>query len=183
MLDSIFNDIVDPKGIIGALVLGAVFFLLATAVVVLIRRLTRQIEPHLTDITALRFVSTFTQGLAYVVGFVLYAYVVPELRALGTALLAGVSVVSIVVGLAAQNTLGNLVAGFSLVLYKPFQVGDIIQLNTPKGVASASVELISLGFTMLLDDEKHQIIVPNSVMMSTTVIRIRKGLAVDEAKL
>ncbi len=178
MLDSIFKDMVDLKGIIGALLLGAVFFLLATAAVVLIRRLTRQIEPHLTDVTALRFVSTFTQVLAYVVGFVLYAYVIPELRALGTALLAGVSVVSIVVGLAAQNTLGNLVAGFSLVLYKPFQVGDIIQLNTPKGVTSASVELISLGFTMLLDeDNKHQIIVPNSVMMSTTVIRIRKGPA------
>jgi len=38
-------------------------------------------------------------------------------------------------------------------------------------------ELISLGFAVLLDEEKHEIIVPNSIMMSTTVIRIGKGPA------
>jgi small-conductance mechanosensitive channel len=177
VVDSILKDVVNPATIIGSLFLGAVFFCLATSLVVLIRRLTRHIEPHLTDVTALRFISTFTQVLTYVVGFVFYAHLIPELRALGTALLAGVSVVSIVVGLAAQNTLGNLVAGFSLVLYRPFQVGDTIQLNTPKGLISANVQLISLGFTVLLDEEKHEIIVPNSIMMSTTVIRIAKGPA------
>jgi small-conductance mechanosensitive channel len=177
MLDSILQDMVNRTTIIGALLLGAVFFLLATTVVIFVRRLTRNIEPHLTDITALRFVSTFTQVLTYVIGFVFYAHLIPELRALGTALLAGVSVVSIVVGLAAQNTLGNLIAGFSLVLYRPFQVGDTIQLTRPKGSISAHVELISLGFTMLRDEENHEILVPNSIMMSSTVIRIRQQSA------
>src|SRR4051812_27463251 len=100
----------NPRTIIGFLFLGAIFFVLATTLVVLIRRLTRHIEPHLTDVTALRFISTFTQVSTYVVGFVCYAHLIPELRALGTALLTGVSVVSIVIGLAAQSTLGNLVA-------------------------------------------------------------------------
>ncbi|HYR34397.1 MAG TPA: hypothetical protein VEQ87_08925 [Burkholderiales bacterium] len=44
--------------------------------------------------------------MAYLIAFVLYAHVVPEGRSLGTALLAGVSVVSIILGLAAQSTLG-----------------------------------------------------------------------------
>ena len=82
MVDFILKDIVNPATIIGSLFLGAVFFFLATTVVVLIRRLTRHIEPHLTDVTALRFISTFTQVLTYVVGFVFYAHLIPELRAL-----------------------------------------------------------------------------------------------------
>jgi len=51
---------------------------------------------------------------------ILCAHLVPVLRALGTAMLAGASVASIVLGLAAQNTLGNLIAGVALLLYDPF---------------------------------------------------------------
>ena len=47
---------------------------------------------------------------------VLYAHLIPALRSMGTALLTGVSVVSVIIGLAAQNTLGNLIAGISLLL-------------------------------------------------------------------
>lgn len=171
MLDSILQDLLKPTTLVGAVFLGALFILVTTTIVVFIRRFVRHIEARLSDVTALRFLSTLAQALTFVVTFVLYAHLIPELRALGTALLAGVSVVSIVVGLAAQNTLGNLVAGFSLVLYRPFHVGDTIQLNTPKGLISAKVQLISLGYTVLLDEEKHEVIVPNSVMMGTTVIR------------
>jgi len=78
----------------------------------LIRAGARRVGQHLSDVTALQFVSAFAQLLTYLIGFVLYAHLIPELRALGTALLAGVSAVSVVVGLAAQNKLGNLIAGF-----------------------------------------------------------------------
>ncbi len=105
--------------------------------------------------------------------FLLYAHLIPELRALGTALLAGVSVVSVVLGLAAQSTLGNLVAGVSLVLYRPVRVGDNVQLNSPKGLITATVERVSLGYTVLRDAESSEVIVPNSVMAGSVVIRIR----------
>ena len=172
--DPILEDLLNPKSLIGALFYGAVFFGLATILTAVIRRTERRIEPLLSDVTGFRFVSAFAQVLIYLVGFILYAHLVPELRALWTALLAGVSVVSVVVGLAAQNTLGNLIAGLSLVLYRPIQVGDSVQLNSPKGLITATVELISLGYTVLRDTEEHDVIVPNSVMMSSVVIRIGK---------
>jgi small-conductance mechanosensitive channel len=84
-------------------------------------------------------------------------------------------VVSVVFGLAAQSTLSNVVAGFSLVLYRPIRVGDYIQLNTPKGLLTATVKQISLGYTILLDADKDNIFVPNSLMMSTIVIRKSKS--------
>jgi small-conductance mechanosensitive channel len=61
----------------------------------------------------------------------LYAHLIPALHRLGTALLAGVSIVSVIVGFATQTTLGNLVAGISLVLYKLFPRGDRLQVLMP----------------------------------------------------
>jgi small-conductance mechanosensitive channel len=168
----ITRDLLNPRSIVGAAVLGAIVFALASLVAISVRGGARRLGRHLSDVTALQFVIAFTQLLTYLIGFVLYAHLIPELRALGTALLTGVSVVSVVVGLAAQATLGNLIAGFSLVLYRQVRVGDTIRLSSPLGVITARVETITLGFTVLLDEEKHQVIVPNSVMMTTTVIRI-----------
>ena len=48
---------------------------------------------------------------------ILYALIVPALRSVGTALLTGFSVGAVVLGLAAQNTLGNLIAGFSILRF------------------------------------------------------------------
>ncbi|MCJ7435172.1 MAG: mechanosensitive ion channel family protein [Anaerolineales bacterium] len=176
LLDVIRSDLFNPKTLIGAVVWGVVFFCITTLMVVFIRRSARQIESRLSDITGIRFASAFAQVLSYLIGFILYAHLVPDLRAVGTALLAGASVISIVFGLAAQNTLGNLISGISLVLYRPIRVGDTIQVNSPQGLANmvATVELVTLGHTILRDTEQHEVIVPNSVMVNSVVIRLER---------
>ncbi|MEJ7137045.1 mechanosensitive ion channel family protein [Amphibiibacter pelophylacis] len=166
------NTLFDPKTLIGALSLGAVFLVAALVLAALVRRLTRRVAPHLTDVTGLAFASALGQVMVYLGTFVLYAHLVPDLRALGTALLTGVSIVSVVIGLAAQNTLGNLVAGLSLVLYRPVRVGDWVQVSAPAGVTTACVELLSLGYTTLRDAQGRQVLVPNSVMVSSVVVRL-----------
>ncbi|MCA0394481.1 MAG: mechanosensitive ion channel family protein [Proteobacteria bacterium] len=162
----------DPTAVLGIVFWAVVVFAFASLATWLIRRTTRRIERGLSDVTMLRFVSGFLQCLAYLVGFVLYAHLVPQLRALGTALLAGASVMSVVVGLAAQDTLGNLIAGFSLVLSRTVQVGDGIRLYCPVGTIDARVRDISLAFTTLVDADGHEVVVPNSVMMSSAIVRL-----------
>jgi small-conductance mechanosensitive channel len=169
------SDLLDPSTLLGALGLAVLFWLAAAIVTSLVKRMERHVERRLSDVTGLRFATAFLRVAVYLVAFVLYAHVVPELRSLGTALLAGVSLVSIIIGLAAQNTLGNLIAGFSLVLYRPLRVGDHVELNTPKGVLAAIVDEVSLGYTILRDAANNEIIVPNSVMVSNVVIRLSKG--------
>lgn len=169
------ESLLDPRSLVGTALLGALFLALACVAVALIRKATRRMGRHLSDVTALQFVSALAQTLTFLIAFVLYAHLIPELRALGTALLAGVSVASVVVGLAAQTTLGNLVAGFSLVIYRQIRVGDRIQLAAPAGVTTATVEDISLGFTVLRDDEKHAVVVPNNVLVSSTVVRLDRA--------
>jgi small-conductance mechanosensitive channel len=171
MIAAVQHDFLNPRTPIGAVTLGLLFLLVAMTLAALVRRGARRVEIHLSDVTGLSFASAFGQVFVYIVALILYAHLIPDLRAVGTALLAGASVVSVVFGLAAQSTLSNLIAGFSLVLYRPIRVGDSIQLNTPKGLITANVRLISLGYTILFDTEQDQIFVPNSVMMSTIVVR------------
>lgn len=162
----------DPASPMGTAFYGVVIFALASLAAMVIRRSARHVERGLSDTTVLQFVSVFAQLLAYLAGFVLYAHLVPQLRALGTALLAGASVASVVAGLAAQDTLGNLIAGFSLVLSKTVRVGDSIRLYCPVGVISARVRAISLAFTVLVDGDDDEVVVPNSVMMNSAIVRV-----------
>lgn len=169
------HDLLKPDTPWGAAFYAVLALLLASFAALLIRRGALRIEHGLSNTTVLHFVSLFMQFLAYLVAFVLYAHLVPELRSIGTALLAGAGVTSIVVGLAAQETLGNLIAGFSLVLSGAVRVGDSIQLYCPVGAITADVKAISLSFTTLVDKDGHEVVVPNSVMMNSAIARIARG--------
>jgi len=91
---------------------------------------------------------------------------------MGTALLAGASVASVVIGLAAQSTLGNLVAGIAITIYRPFRLGDTLQVATPTGTDIGVVELISLGYTTLRAPAGHLIVLPNSSAASQVLINL-----------
>jgi small-conductance mechanosensitive channel len=167
-------DFFNPATLPGAIVYLLVFLGLAFLASRLVHLAVRRGMKRAADPTGFGFIDQLLQVAIFILAVILYAQLVPPLRALGTAALAGVSIVSIVVGLAAQNTLSNLIAGFSILLYHPYRVGDRIQLNTPKGMVLARIEEILLGYTLLRDDEGNEIIVPNSVMASAIVIRVHK---------
>jgi small-conductance mechanosensitive channel len=80
--------------------------------------------------------------------------------------------VSVVFGLAAQNTLGNLVAGISLLLYRPFSLGDHMQISAPTGLENCVVESLNLGYTILRTADNRRIVVPNSAMASQTNVNL-----------
>src|SRR5260221_13365971 len=101
------------------------------------------------DRTTVSFLQQFGSVLIWVIMLILYAHLIPILRSMGTALLAGAGVVSVVIGLAAQSTLGNLVAGISITIYRPFRLGDTIQVAAPTGTEIGVVEMLSLGYTTL----------------------------------
>jgi small-conductance mechanosensitive channel len=74
--------------------------------------------------------------------------------------------------LAAQNTLGNLIAGISLLLYRPFKTGDRLQVTAPTGLETGVVESLNLGYTILKTDDNRRVVVPNSVMASQTTVNL-----------
>jgi small conductance mechanosensitive channel len=83
--------------------------------------------------------------------------------ALGTAgvnvvaLVAGVSVAGVGVGLAMQGVLSNIVAGLNIIFTKPFRVGEYIEMAGVGG----QVHSIELTTTTLLHSDTSRVVVPN----------------------
>lgn len=124
------------------------------------------------DRTSISFLQQICTAMIWVIMLILYAHLIPALRSMGTALLAGASVASVVIGLAAQSTLGNLVAGIAITIYRPFRLGDTLQVATPTGNDIGTVELISLGYTILRAPAGHLIVLPNSSAASQVIINL-----------
>ena len=82
-----------------------------------------------------------------------------------TALLAGLGVGGIAVALAVQNILGDVFSSLSIILDKPFEVGDTINL----GDITGTVEKIGLKTTRLKSISGQQIIVSNSRLLSADI--------------
>ena len=116
---------VQPDTLFGAIVYLVVFAAIAA---LLSRGVRSAVHAAMTrqghiDRTTVSFLQQITTAMIWIIMLILYAHLIPVLRSMGTALLAGASVASVVIGLAAQSTLGNLVAGVSITIYKPFRPG------------------------------------------------------------
>lgn len=165
----------SPGTIVGAVIWAIIFLGIATTLSALIQRFTNRVQSRLSDLTGLRFISSLAQLFVYAAAGTIYVHLVPELQALETAFLASVSVLSVVVGFSAQATLGNLIAGLVIVLYRPIHIGDVVRMATPKGLSTVTVTSVSLGYTFLVDTDDEEVVVPNSIMLSSIIVRPKVG--------
>lgn len=167
-----------PDSLLGALAYLALFVLIALLASRLLRAAVHaSMARKGHDRTAINFLQQFGTMLVWVIVLILYAHLIPVLKSMGTALLAGASVASVVIGLAAQSTLGNLVAGVSITIYRPFRLGDTLQVAAPTGTDIGVVELISLGYTTLRAPDGHLIVLPNAIAASQVTINLNTTFA------
>ncbi len=87
-----------------------------------------------------------------------------------TSLLATSAVVSVVLGLALQDTLGQLFAGISLQLDRPFRLGDWVEVRSGSERISGQVLEVSWRATLLLAISEELITIPNKVMAQGLVL-------------
>lgn len=166
----------DPASLQGAALFAVVFaffaWLCGSALRLAVQRVLAHDKHAHVDLMAVKFLAKLARYCVYIFAFIAYAHFVPALSGLGSASLTSISVITVIVGLAAQNTLGNLVAGISLLLYRPFKLGDRLQVTAPTGLETATVESLTLGYTLLKTDDNRRVVVPNSVMASQTTINL-----------
>ena len=98
----------------------------------------------------------------YVAGIILAVSRVPQLSRLTTTLLAGSGIVALAISLSAQESIGNIVSGLFISLYRPFKVGDRVKLIS-SGVVGY-VESITLRHTVIKTLTNTRITVPNSIL-------------------
>lgn len=89
---------------------------------------------------------------------------IKPLGSLGTGLLASSGIAGIVIGLAAQQTLGNVFSGISISAAKPFEVGEFIEILNVTPPVMGVVKDIGLRHTTILDASNKSIVIPNSII-------------------
>jgi len=90
----------------------------------------------------------------------------PATEEVARAFLASSAVLAVIAGLALTTPLGNLGSGVLLAFTQPVRLGDRITVDDYTGI----VDEISLSYTALTTDEGRRIFVPNTRMVSTTLV-------------
>lgn len=134
--------------------------------------LLRRLEPTTAGTVAF-LIRLATMGLSVLVALRV-AGLRPETLAVGGA------VTAVVVGLAAQQTFANVLAGTVLLSARPFRIGDRVRLQGGGLAGTVEGEVASLGLLhTTLASGADSILVPNSVVLSVAIIPLREPASVD----
>jgi small conductance mechanosensitive channel len=134
--------------------------------------LWRRLEPGTAGVVG------FTVRLGTIVAMLVVALRIAGLTA-GT-LAAGGAFTAVILGLAAQQTIGNVFAGMVLLTTRPFRVGERVRITG--GWAAGNIEGIvgSLGlFYVTLVSGADRTMIPNSAMLNVAVVPLREPERVE----
>ncbi len=122
----------------------------------------------------IEFLIRFAAVAATVLGALFIAGIDPATLAVGGAFTA------VVLGLAAQQTLGNLFAGMVLLTARPFRLGERVRLQAGAvgGFIEGVVSSLGLLYTTLARGD-DRIMIPNNVVLAAVVVPLREPEAVD----
>jgi len=158
-------------------ILHAVFILFAagpirTILIVLLevleRNLAERTETNLDNIV-IDLLNKFSGAIVYATAAVI------ALDVLGVNVMpfiAGAGVLGVAVGFAAKDTLSNLIAGILLIIDRPFEIGDRIEVwSVPSGNASwGDVIEIGLRATRIKTTDNIVVIIPNNEIMTRDIV-------------
>jgi small-conductance mechanosensitive channel len=157
-------------------IFGAVLLVTFVVARVVDRRFSRRDLPP-EVVTRYRVLRRTVFSLIIFVGVLSALLVIPQVRAVATGILASSAVIGIIVGFAAQRTIGNFIAGLLIAFAQPLRLGDYVETAGFTGV----VEEIGLTYTFIRIDDNDRLVVPNEKIASDTIlnssIRSRKKLA------
>lgn len=119
------------------------------------------------DTTNLKFIRYFVTVFIYFLGAVSVLFAFPSLRVFAKTALGGAGILTIIVGFASQEALSNIVGGLFIIAFKPFKIGDIIELSDTN---MGTVSDITLRHTVIRNFDNQMIVIPNSVINKERLI-------------
>jgi small conductance mechanosensitive channel len=166
------HKLIDPSTIVGASALAFVMIIIALMACMITTRFVQRANwvmgrfKRKVDQTVVVYVVRIKNLLIFLVAGLIYASLVPGLRALMGTMVAGAGITALVVGFAAKSTLANMISGISLAVYRPIRIGDKVSIEGEY----STVEDITLRHTIVRTWEYKRLMIPNSKLDEMTVI-------------
>jgi small conductance mechanosensitive channel len=111
------------------------------------------------------FIVNITRKLIFIVGFVV-ALSMLEIN-IGP-LLAAIGAAGFIIGFALQGTLSNFAAGIMILIYRPFDVGDLVDISDTTG----KVDAMTIVSTTLKTIDNQIVVLPNNMIWGDKIINI-----------
>ena len=140
--------------IISCLLVLAVFAGLARLGRGIVRRAITRAKGNLSSLAS-AFLVASTGRVIWLIGFVIAA---AQLGVEVAPLIAGLGIAGFVAGFALQDTLSNFASGLMILVYRPYDVGDMIEA----GGATGAVQTMTLVYTSVLTPDNQMLIIPNN---------------------
>ncbi len=120
-----------------------------------------------TDPTNFSFLKNSVSFIVYTIAIVYIFLNIPELEEFSAAVFTGAGIAAAAIGFASQKALSNIISGIFILIFKPFRIDDIIEINS---INKGRVEEITLRHTIIKDYENRRIIIPNSVISDASIV-------------
>lgn len=147
------------------LIIGAIAWIMFQAVNIGQEALMSQYDIKAADNLQARKISTQTRVIGRTLHVVIAVCAIAtilmtfaEVRQVGASMLASAGIVGIVAGMAAQKTLGNLIAGFQIALAQPMRLDDVVVVDNQWG----RIEEITLTYVVVHIWNDIRLVVPFS---------------------
>ncbi|NJC26775.1 mechanosensitive ion channel family protein [Neolewinella antarctica] len=120
-----------------------------------------------SDPTNLKFLRYVAIIACYSVGILFATLAFPALRGIAQTVLGGAGVLALIAGVASQEALANLVGGVFIISFKPFKIGDVIEISS---AMVGTVVDINLRHTVIRNFDNKMIVIPNSIINKEKLI-------------
>lgn len=149
--------------VVGVLILIVTFWAAGWASRV-VRRLIANVHRNgPPDVTLQAFAGSVARYTVIVVGFVA---VLTQLGVQTTSILAVLGAASLAIGLALQGALSNVAAGVMLLLFRPYRVGDVVEIAGRTG----TVRMLDLFVTELATPDNVKVVFPNGKVFGDVIV-------------
>jgi small-conductance mechanosensitive channel len=146
-----------------AIAAGVVLAAVIAARIVDSRMARRTLDPRAA--TRYRVLRRTVSSVIITVGILSALLTIPAVRAVAGGVLASTAILALVLGLAAQRTLSNFVAGILIAFAQPVRLGDLITVKDQTG----RVEEIGLTYTFIRLADDARLVIPNDTLASDTI--------------
>jgi small conductance mechanosensitive channel len=148
------------------LVVAILIFLIGKWIARKISKLiSKLLEKNNIDITLISFLENL---IYYTLLIVVVIAAVGQLGINTTSFLTIVGVAGLAIGLALKDSLSNFASGVMLILFRPFRIGDVVNVGGVLGKA----DKITIFNTILNTPDNQRMIVPNSVVTSNIITNV-----------
>lgn len=124
------------------------------------------------DPTSIKFLRSVVIVGIYLFGFILCLLAFPSLKGVAQTALGGAGVLALIIGVASQEALSNLIGGIFIIVFKPFKIGDTVKVTD---TMVGRVTDITLRHTVIRNFEDKMIVIPNAIMNKEKLINYDLG--------